>query len=260
MKWLLVTLLAASSAMDWYRQANSLFAEGKYAEAEVAIENALKLDPKLVPALTLKAKFAMGFSQFDTARECLLQAADLAPESPYVQFLLGFFYYVDNDFSKALEPLGKALELEPGNSRAMFYLAMTKEGLGQGREAIPLYEETLRLESAQGQPQVDTLVAYARLMYVLGDLAKSEELAAAALKLDVDSRDVQYEMGRLLYEKRDYPAAIAHGERSLALPGVGTTDRQIHFLLARAYRRAGDMQRAEEHLQKFRASGASLRR
>ena len=260
MKLLIVALLAASSAMDWYRQANTLFAEGKYSEAGAAVENALRLDPKLVPALTLKAKFAMGFNRFDTARECLLQAADLAPESAYVQFLLGFFYYVDNDFTKALGPLGKALELEPGNPRAMFYLAMTKEGLGQGREAIPLYEETLRLEGAQGQPQVDTLVAYARLMYVLGEYARSEELAEAALKLDINSRDVQYELGRLFYEKRDYPAAISHGEKALALPGVGTTDRQIHFLLARAYRKAGNTEKGEEHLQKFQASGVSLRR
>lgn len=260
MKWLFVALLAASSAMDWYRQANTLFAEGKYQEAGEAIESALRLDPKLVPALTLKAKFAMGFNQFDTARECLLQAVYLAPESAYVQFLLGFFYYVDNDFTKALEPLGKALEMEPGNPRAMFYLAMTKEGLGQGREAIPLYEETLRLEAVQRQPQVDTLVAYARLMYVLGEYEKSEDLAHTALKLDVNSRDVQYELGRLFYEKRDYSAAITHGEKALALAGAGTTDRQIHFLLARAYRKSGNTQKGDEHLQKFQASGASLRR
>jgi tetratricopeptide (TPR) repeat protein len=116
------------------------------------------------------------------------------------------------------------------------------------------------MEAGQGQPQVDTLVAYARLMYVLGEYEKSEELASAALKLDVNSRDVQYELGRLFYEKRDYPAAIAHGERALALPGVGTTDRQVHFLLARSHRKAGSTAKGEEHFQKFQASGASLRR
>ena len=67
-------------------------------------------------------------------------------------------------------------------------------------------------------------------------------------------------MGRLLYERRHYPGAIAHGEKALRIPGLGTTDRQIHFLLGRAYLKAGNRERAEEHLAKFRASAPSLRR
>jgi tetratricopeptide (TPR) repeat protein len=255
-----VLLLLASSAVEWYEKANALFAAGKYPETEAALEQALKLDPRLVPALTLKAKFAMGFNQFDTARACLLKAVEIEPDSAYVQFLLGFFFYVDNDFHRAVEPLEKARKLNPGDPRAPFYLALTREGLGQADLAVPLYELALRLEEQKGKPQPDALVAYARLMYTLGRYDKCEELVQRALRLDLKSRDAHYEMGRLLYEKRDYAGAVAQGEKALAQPGAGTTDRQIHFLLGRAYLKAGNRGRAEEHLAKFRASAPSLRR
>ncbi len=256
----LALLLLASTAMEWYQKANAWFAERKYPEAEAAMEQALRLDPKLVPALTLKAKFAMGFNRFDTARQCLLEAVRLDPGSAYVQFLLGFFYYVDNDFRRAIEPLEKARRLDPADPRAVFYLAMTREGLGQPDLAISLYEEALGLETRNRQPQPDAWIAYARLLYTLGRYDQSAVLVARALELNVNSRDAHYEMGRLAYEKRDYQDAIAHGEKALALPGVGTTERQIHFLLARAWRRAGNRQRSEEHLAKFQASAPSLRR
>jgi hypothetical protein len=53
---------------------------------------------------------------------------------------------------------------------------------------------------------------------------------------------------------------VEEGEKALRIPGVGTTDRQIHFLLARAYAKAGNREASEKHLALFKASGVSLRR
>jgi Flp pilus assembly protein TadD len=64
----------------------------------------------------------------------------------------------------------------------------------------------------------------------------------------------------LRFERRDYASAIKHGRRALELPGVGTTERQIHYLLARAYGQAGQKELAEVHLTKFRAAQPTLRR
>jgi tetratricopeptide (TPR) repeat protein len=65
---------------------------------------------------------------------------------------------------------------------------------------------------------------------------------------------------KLRFERRDYPAAIKYGKRALELPGVGTTERQIHYILARAYRQTGQKELAEAHLAKFRAAPPTLRR
>lgn len=258
MNWVVWLLLAVSAGFQAYERANALFQQKRFPESLAALEEALRLDPNLVPALTLKAKLAMAMDRLDVAKECLLRATSIEPDSAYPQFLLGFYYYLENDFEKALPPLAKARRLNPADPRAPFYLAMSCEGLARADEAIAYYELTLKLLS--DKPEVDPLVAYARLLFTLGRYQESGKLVDRALAIDSNSRDANYEKGRLLLDAGEPEKAIEQGEKALTLPGIGTTDRQVHFLLGRAYLRAGQKERAEAHLAKFRASPPTLRR
>src|SRR5689334_14313654 len=85
-----------------YEKANALFVEKKLPEALAATEEALRLDPKLVPALTLKAKLAMAGGRLDVARRSLEQALAIDPRAPYAQFLYGLEAYLGNDMKEAL--------------------------------------------------------------------------------------------------------------------------------------------------------------
>lgn len=257
MNWVCLALLA-STAMANYERVNEFFRQGRYGDAGQAIDRALAEDPNLVPALTLKGKLAMGLNRFDEARESLTRAAQLEPDSGYTQFMLGFFYYVDNDFRKALAPLEKAAKLNPGDSRATFYLALTQEGLANPGAAIGQYQRTLELE--RSKPSAETHTAYGRLLFTLGRYTESRLKIERALQLDPNSRDAHYESGRLFFQEGKFIQAAAEGERALSISGVGTLDRQIHFLLARAYLKGGNKVKAGEHLAKFKASGVSLRR
>jgi tetratricopeptide (TPR) repeat protein len=257
---MIVLILLASAALEQYNRANTLFQQQKFVEAEEALNSALRADPKLVPALTLKGKLAMALNRFDVARVCFEKAADLEPKSPYVQFLLGFFHYVDNDFKKALPALEQARKLEPDNPRTHFYLALSHEGLALPEKAAELYRKTVELETSQGKPSADTHIAYGRLLFTQGDYQASEVQIRRAMELDPKSRDGHYESGRLHFERGEWEKAAVEGEKASKLPGVGVTDRQIHFLLARAYGKLGKKELAEAHLAKFKASGVSLRR
>jgi tetratricopeptide (TPR) repeat protein len=257
---LLLLVLLASSAADHYNRANAHFQRQNFEQAEAELSAALEQDPNLVPALTLRAKLAMGFNRFDIARASLQKAAELEPRSAYVQFLLGFFYYVDNDFLKAFPPLEAARKLNPGDPQTAFYLALTHEGLAQPGEAASFYKEAIALEEKQGRPSAETRVAYGRLLFSLGQFEPSAAQITRALQLDPKSRDAHYEHGRLCFEAEKFAEAAEAGERSLSFSGMGTTDRQIHFLLGRAYQKLGNSDLAAHHLEKFRASGASLRR
>jgi tetratricopeptide (TPR) repeat protein len=241
--------------MEHYQRANALFEQRQFAEANAALEAALKEDPNLIPALTLRGKLAMGLNQFDVARESFEKAAHLEPKSAYTQFLLGFFHYVDNDFEKALGPLHAALQLKPNDARTHLYIALNFEGLARPQDAIVHYEKALAIDSTP-----DTHVAYGRLLFSLGRFDDAQKQIERALVLDVKSRDAHYEQGRLYFEEGKFAEAAAEGERAMSLPGVGTTDRQIHFLLGRAYRKLGNSEAAEQHLKAFRDSGVSLRR
>jgi tetratricopeptide (TPR) repeat protein len=250
--------LAANDGSSDYRQANELFQTGRFVEAGQALDRALTANPNLVPALTLRGKLAMAFNRFDDAREAFTKAVKLEPDSAYTNFLLGFFFYVDNDFKQAIAPLQRALRLNPSDARAAFYLALTYEGLAQPDTAIESYERTLALEKAK--PSAETLTAYGRLLFTLGRYSDARVRIDRALQIDPKSRDAHYERGRLLFEQGKFAEAAAEGERALTIPGPGTLDRQIHFLLARAYKKAGNDAKAAHHLAAFKASPATLRR
>jgi tetratricopeptide (TPR) repeat protein len=248
------------SALALYQKAAALFQRQQYEQSLAALDEALKLNPRLVPALTLKARLAMAVNRFDMAKASLLRAVEIEPGAAYNHFLLGFCYYVDNDFKNALPPLERSRQLKPDDARTHFYLALTLEALARADDAIASYEQSLKFEKDGGAILADTLVAYARLLFTLGRYGESEALIDRALAAAPDSRDAQYEKGRLLCSRRAYAEAITHGKKALELPGAGTTERQIHFLLARAYAKSGQKELAEIHLAKFRAAPPTLRR
>ena len=236
-----------------YEKANSLFVAMKLPEALAATEEALRLDPKLVPALTLKAKLAMAAYRLDVARQCLEQALALDPKAPYAQFLYGLEAYMGNDVAEALPRFRKARQLSPTDPRAALYLGLTIESLGQPDEALSLYQEAVRLERAAGEPHAETLLPGAKLLLLLGRTEESERWIRQAMKVSPNSRDVHFEFARLLLKKGDAAQAAAEGETALGLSEGVVTDAAIHYLLIRAYRQGGMPDRAATHAEIMRA-------
>ena len=258
MTWLFCILLFA--ATDHYQQANDLFQSQQFAEAATQLDAAIKENPRYAPAWTLRGKIAMAFNRFDVARAAFVKAAELQPASPYTQFMLGFFYYVDNDFARAVPALETASRLNADDARPLLYLALSEEGLAHPVAAEELYRRAIALEEARRQASAETHTAYGRMLFTAGRYQESAREVNRVLALDPASRDGHYEKGRLAFEKGEFTAAASEGELALDAKGSGTTDRQIHFLLARAYGKLGEKDKAELHRKQFEASPATLRR
>jgi tetratricopeptide (TPR) repeat protein len=242
----------ASPRQAAYEKANALFVEKKLPEALAAVDEALRLDPKFVPALTLKAKLAMAAYRLDVARRCLEQALAIDPRAPYAQFLYGLEAYLENDMKAALPRFRKARDLNPGDPRGAFYLALTVESLGQTKEAMSLYEEAVRLERSANDLHAETLLPGAKLLFLLGRLSESEGWLAQAARLSPKSRDVHFEFARLLLEKGDAERAATEGETALVLSEGIVTDAAIRYLLIRAYQKLGMADRAAVHAEIMR--------
>ena len=181
----LLTTLAWTQTYDQspgyaaYREADSQFVAKKMPEALSALERALQLDGKLVPALTLYAKIAMTMNRFELARESLERALAADPNADYARFLYGLNYYLTNDLRHALPQFEKARQANPRDSRAALYLGFTYESLGRTQEALAQYQESVRL-----QPLTDSYLAGARLLHLLGRLEDSERWIQKALQLE----------------------------------------------------------------------------
>lgn len=235
-----------------YERANALFVAKKFPEALAEAGEALRLDPKLVPALTLKAKLAMAAYRLDVAGRCLEQALALAPRAPYAQFLYGLVAYMSNDVKEALPRFRKARQLNPNDPRAALYLGLTIESLGQPDEALSLYEEAVRLDRSASELHAETLLPGARLLLLLGRLEECERWIRQAGKLSPNSRDVHFEFARLLLKKGDAAQAAVEGETALGLSEGVVADAAIHYLLVRAYRQSGMPDRAAIHAEIMR--------
>jgi tetratricopeptide (TPR) repeat protein len=250
-------LFGASPGSAPYEKANALFVAKKFPEALAAVDEALRLDPKLAPALTLKAKLAMAAYRLDVARKCLEQALALDPRAPYAQFLYGLEAYMGNDVKEALPRFRRARQLNPNDPRAALYLGLTLESLGQPEEALSLYEEAVRLERSAGELHAETLLPGARLLLLLGRLEECERWIRQAVKLSPNSRDAHFEFARLLLKKGDAAQSAAEGETALALSEGVVVDAAIHYLLTRAYRQNGMPERAAVHAEIMRIQESS---
>jgi tetratricopeptide (TPR) repeat protein len=241
----------APNAAAAFERANALFEKGQFDAARGELDSALRADPKLVPALTLKAKLAMMGNRYDVARECLDRAMSADPDSSDSQFLLGFWFYRQNQMPDAERELRKAEKMNPSDPRAALYVGLTEETLGRVTQALAQYERAMRLEEATRHPHAEAWITCARLLMVNGDLDRAAKLLADAVRMEPGSRDAQFESARLALRNGDTAQAIAAGEKALRLTGE-TADRQIHFLLVRAYRMAGREADAARHTAAIR--------
>jgi tetratricopeptide (TPR) repeat protein len=236
-----------------YEKANALFVAKKFNESLAAVEEALRLDAKLVPALTLKAKLAMAANRYDLARQSLERALAVDPRAPYAQFLYGLEAYLTNDMKQALPRFRKARQLAPKDPRAALYLGLTTESIGEPSEALALYQEAVSLERSTGEQHAETLLPGARLLMLLGRVEESEKWIRQAVKLSPKLRDAHFELARILLKNGDAAQAATEGETALSLAEGVVTDTAIHYLLVRAWQQSGNPERAAAHAAVIRA-------
>ena len=245
-----------SPAQPAYENANRLFEQRRLSESLAALEQALTEDPNHVPALTLKAKIAISMNRLDVAGPCLEKAVAVAPSFWYTHFLFGFWHYLRDDWAGALSELTAARRLNPQDARSALYLGMTYERLGDTQKTMTSYQDAIRIEEATGVPDPYTLLGYSRFLQLHGRVDECARVLNKALALYPNSRDVQYEVGRLLLKKGDLGGAARAGEAALRLAAEEVTELQIHYLLVRAYTVSGQDSLAAAHAEAIRRAEA----
>jgi tetratricopeptide (TPR) repeat protein len=268
MIWLLALQLAVGPAQvavgpeQHYENARQDFAQRKFTEADNEVSAAIHESPYMVPALVLKARLATFAHRPDVAKSCLITAITADPSSEEAQFFLGVFYYMQNDFKLAISPLQTAQTISPKNPMPVFYLAMTQEALGDETKALDLYQQAENLSPQKSPQSASILVAYGKFLLSLGRTQESLEKDRRALEADPESRDAHYELAKGLDHEGNFKNAALEGEQALTLPelGTGTSDAQIHFLLANLYRKLNQPDLAKAHLEKFQAASQTTPR
>ncbi len=153
------------------------------------------------------------------AKRAFEQVTAIEPEYADGWVNLGRVALAEGDLDTAQAVLERALAIAPGLARTQFFLGLAAKELGD-------YEGAL------------------------------ERLRAAAAQYPRD-RVARNQVARVLFLKRDYPAAIAELAHVLA---VDPEDLMAHYTLMLAYRGVGDLERSRHHqglYERFKADEAS---
>ena len=130
-------------------------------EAEAEYRTAMRLDPAFVPALVNLADLDRARGMDQQGAELLRKAISLEPNNADVRHSLGLYLVRQHDYAGALDLLGQASDLAPGNVRYAYVYAVALNSTGAHGEAMALLERTHR-EHLTDRDVLMALVSIAR--------------------------------------------------------------------------------------------------
>jgi Tfp pilus assembly protein PilF len=119
---------------------------GKFAEAATAAEDALKIDPKNATALRLNYNACLGLGDKAKLEEALVEMAPIEPTISRDGLLrLAFDAYDANDMKLSKKRFNEALAIDPNYPQAYYYLGLIDVSLGANAEARTNFQRFLQL-------------------------------------------------------------------------------------------------------------------
>jgi tetratricopeptide (TPR) repeat protein len=244
----------ATSLVPDEARSHALFAQywlsrSQFARADYESSLALSLDRECPEALVASAQISSLRGRPQEAYPALEKAVRLSPSSAEAQYQLGVLLFRRKLHAEAVRQLEKAIALRPTDARALDYLALSFEALGEAERADEAYQRALRVND--DGPFFDSFLDYNFGSFLLkeGRFDESRSHLDRAIALLPRSRGVRYERGKLNLTLGRYQAAREDAERALGLrdPDTSVLDLQVYYLLATVHARLGETDLARKY-------------
>jgi len=173
----------------------------------------------------------------------LQQANESGSHSGTIRFLMAGEYFHLNDFPHAAEYYQSALELDPKNSVAAYYLGVSRLETGDLEAAEQAFEQTLELDPKNFSAAFNLGVVYSRRQQAQPAIQAFEQ----AIKILPNYAEAHEALGELyLYLHR--PQDAAHElERAVE---IAPRMAKAHAALAQAYSAMGLHEKAQEEMDR----------
>jgi tetratricopeptide (TPR) repeat protein len=269
--------LAPTDPVPTLNLAQTYEAEHRWADAEGALDSALRTDPRSVTALGQLADYWVARKQPDQAVPRVRQYLASFPDTARAYLILGSLELDGAHYADAQTALERSLRLDPTLTTAYVRLGKLYQTQQRTPGAIAVYEKALALEPKQiwlctliGNLYLDegnleaAKAYYARALAITpdfgiaagniawvdarlgGDLDTALTLAKKAKRLNPDSVPITDTLGWVMYQKGLTSDAVDQlRECTQKMPEVA----QYHYHLGKALVASGDLTEAKTELQ-----------
>jgi tetratricopeptide (TPR) repeat protein len=219
-------------------------------EATRLLRRAEKIDLRLPDLAKLLAGNYYDMGQYLLFEQSVRRAIEQAPHDGELYQMLG--YYQENirmDYDAAVKSLDRALEEQPGNYRARYFLGYAFECKSQDGKAREQFLRSIaQCQTTQGCEFSLPYIGMARLLF--GDDPRGAlSNARRAVEIDANSFDAQLWAGKIWMKLEDISQAVAALLKACALDPTSAAAR---YLLYGAYKKAGNDRAAERYLAEFK--------
>lgn len=195
-------------------EAESLFQQGRLAEAKTSVQQFLQSHPSSVDGYNLLGIICSNQQQYDCSLDAFQQAMKLKPSSTRTHINLGNLYASAGKTELAERELRRALALSPSDQQANYNLALLLLAEEKPTSAIPFLQ---RVHPATVEARMNLVRAYFRAN-------RTAEGLSLARQLSLESKnDVQrhFTLGVLLASEKQYKLAELELEKADGLkPGT----------------------------------------
>jgi tetratricopeptide (TPR) repeat protein len=231
-------------------------------EAYDALREATRLEPDVAEHYIDLAMLCLEHENYDLGLEIVDIGLKYRPDSSMLYLQRGVVVAMKGSVEQAETEFTKANRAAPEDPAPYVALAMVWMQRGQTTKAIEVLRTRARVTTQAGTPHAVILYALGIALIRSGaapDDADSTEALHAfleAVRLQPAFVQAQAELGKLLLKRGDVAAAISHLERAIALePGNAAPA----YVLAQAYRRNGQLDRARDLLARVSRLNAQER-
>jgi tetratricopeptide (TPR) repeat protein len=210
-------------------------------------------DPVNVEAFITQGQVFYFINKDSDAESSLMQAIHIAPTDAEPHYWLGRIYYSDSRLQEATGQFQEALKLNPEAYKAYDGLALCYENKSDMRLTVQTYMDGIALVY-KNHPHYDVIYAdFAEFLLRYGDSQKAFSAAGEAATRNPHEPRNFFLAGKAAEQAGKYDVSIRWLTNAVELD---PTYPDPHYLLARIYRRTGNMKAAAEESDKFEALSA----
>jgi len=219
------------------------------ASLEQYTQGARYRDPSALDLTVIGCDYFL-MEDYAAADRWLTKAVERNPGDAAAQYFLGRAKYNEKRFDEAVRAFTECLKLDPNNVKAADHLGLSYEGMGKADEALAAYRKAIALDTAVPRTNPGPYLNLGTLLVADDRPSEAAPYLVEAAKIAPAYARAHQELGKAFLQLNRLEEAQAELEKAAELTPQSAP---VHFLLAQVYRKRGLADKAQAESERYTA-------